>query len=259
MLRKLLLMAFLAFWTTFLMPIALLAMLVRWNTSASIWIARRLWSPPLLWRAGAHLQVQGQEHVDPHRPTIYASNHQSTLDIPALLMAIPVDVRFVAKKELARVPVIGWYMRLAGFPFVDRSRHAQAIRSLDDAADRIRRGTSIVVYPEGTRSEDGQVLPFKKGPFALALKAGVPICPVSVEGSRHIMPKNSWAVVGGTIKVKIGAPMDTAKFAPDDREGLARAVRDAIIAQNLELGGRGGDREDAIAAPGKEGIGRAKT
>jgi 1-acyl-sn-glycerol-3-phosphate acyltransferase len=207
----------------------------------------------LLWAGGARLVVHGQENVDPKRPTIYVSNHQSTLDIPAHFVAVPVAFRYVAKSQLVWVPFIGWYLWLAGHILVNRANRQAAISSLERAGRKIRGGTNIFLYPEGTRSPDGRILPFKKGPFALALEARVPICPVTIEGTGSIMPKNSWNIVPGPVHVKIGKPIDTTGFAANDREGLARAVRDVIIAQSLELGGKGGDLEDAIAAAGHEG------
>jgi 1-acyl-sn-glycerol-3-phosphate acyltransferase len=226
---------------------------------ASIWVCRELWSPVLLWAGGAHLEVHGQENVDPKRPTIYVANHQSTLDIPALFLAVPVPFRYVAKSQLAWVPFIGWYLWFANHIFVNRSNRKAAIDSLQAAGRKIRSGTSIFLYPEGTRSPDGRILPFKKGPFALALEARVAVCPVTIEGTRKIMPKNSWNIVPGPVHVKIGKPIDTSSFASDDREGLARAIREVIIAQNLELGGLGGDVDNAIAATGLEGIGQTSS
>ena len=121
------------------------------------------------------------------------------------------------------------------------------------------KGTSIIMYPEGTRSDDGHILPFKKGPFALALKAGVAVVPVTIEGSGRLMPKNSWKInTGGVIRVKIGKPIDASKYAPNDREGLMKEVRSVIIRQSVELGGRGGDVEDVVAAVGEEGVSRAR-
>ncbi len=234
--------------------LAILAMIVTLNPSNSVWVARHLWSPILLWAGGAKLVVHGAENVDPKRPTIYVANHQSTIDIPAHFMSVPVNFRYVAKSQLRWVPFIGWYLWLAGHVLIDRSNRRAAISSLDAAAKRIRGGVSIFLYPEGTRSDDGRVLPFKKGPFALALQARVPICPVTIEGSGKIMPKNSWNITPGTIHVKIGAPIDTTGFATEDREGLARHVRNVVIDQSLELGGLGGDREAAVAAAGREGI-----
>ncbi|MCP3101584.1 1-acyl-sn-glycerol-3-phosphate acyltransferase [Myxococcus sp. K15C18031901] len=242
-------------WTIVCFPLAILAMVVTFRASNSLWVVREIWSPVLLWAGGAKLEVIGQENVDPNRPTIYVANHQSTLDIPAHFMAVPVAFRYVAKEQLKWVPLIGWYLALAGHVFVNRGERSKAIASLDRAAAKIRGGISIFLYPEGTRSEDGRVLPFKKGPFALALKARVPVCPVTIEGSGALMPKNSWNITPGPVRVKIGKPIDTTCFDEGDREGLARAVREVIIADSLSLGGKGGDPEDAVAVAGREGVG----
>lgn len=256
MLRNLFCMFTAAVFTAVCFPLTLLAMLVARDRGASVWVCRRIWSPVLLWAGGAKLEVEGQENVDPSRPTIYVGNHQSTIDIPAHFVALPINFRFVAKKQLQWVPLVGWYLWLAGHIFIDRSNRQAAISSLDAAARKIRSGTSIFLYPEGTRSPDGGILPFKKGPFALALKARVPVVPVTIEGSGALMPKATWRITPGPIRVKIGKPIDTTRFAEDDREGLARAVRDVIIEQSLAMGGKGGNPEDAIAASGYEGIGR---
>jgi 1-acyl-sn-glycerol-3-phosphate acyltransferase len=246
-----------AVWTPVMFLVCCGAMVVGLSASASLWWVQHWWSPVLLWAGGTRLTVTGLENVDPLRPTIYVSNHQSSIDIPALFCSIPVDFRFVAKKQLKYVPVLGWYLSMARYVFIDRANHKEAIKSLDEAAARIRSGISIVVFPEGTRSDDRRVLPFKKGPFALAVKAGVPVCPVTIEGSGNLMPKNSWDIVPGPIHVHIGAPIDPAPFG-DRREALARAVREQVIAQSLQMGGLGGDVADAIAARGKEGIGRGE-
>jgi len=257
MLKSIFLMLLTSVWTTVCFILCCIAMLVTLDPGASIWIARRLWSPLLLWAAGIRVEVEGLENVDPKRPTIYASNHQSTADIPVLFMALPVNVRFVAKKQLGYVPLVGWYLHLARYPLVDRGNRAKAIKSLEEAGRKVRNGVSIIVYPEGTRSDDGRVLPFKKGPFALALKARVPICPVTIEGSGYCMAKNSWDIKRGVIRVKIGKPIDTASYTEERRVELMREVRTAIIHQSLEMGGKGGDLDDAVAEAGLEGIGRA--
>lgn len=256
MLRNLFCVLTTAIATPICFPLTFLAMVIGRDRGASVWVCRHLWSPILLWAGGAKLEVEGQENVDPNRPTIYVGNHQSTIDIPAHFVSLPVNFRFVAKSQLKYVPLIGWYLWAAGHIFINRSNRQSAISSLEEAARKIRAGTSIFLYPEGTRSDDGSVLPFKKGPFALALKARVPVVPVTIEGSGKLMPKNSWRITPGPIRVKIGKPIDTTAFAEDDREGLARAVRDAIIADSRSLGGKGGNTEDAIAASGHEGIGR---
>jgi 1-acyl-sn-glycerol-3-phosphate acyltransferase len=209
-----------------------------------------LWSRMMLWAPGAELEIIGREHCDPKRPVIIASNHQSTLDIPALMIAFwPTEIRFVAKKIIKYVPLFGWYMALAGFVFVDRGNKREGRKSLQIAADKIAAGTSIIIFPEGTRSADGEIGPFKKGTFALATMAKVPICPVAIEGSRHVMPQARWDVRPGKIRVKIGAPIDVTPFG-NDREALTKAVRDRIIDLAVDIGGPGGNKEDAIARDG---------
>lgn len=240
-------------WTLLMGVLTFVAMIVTFNRSASMFVVQRWWSPVLLWAGGAKLEVRGLENLKKGQPYIFVSNHQSTIDIPTLFMAIPWDTRFVAKKQLKYVPMLGWYMWAAKFVFVDRSNHREAVRSLDEAGEQIRGGISIIVFPEGTRSDDRKVHPFKKGPFALAMKARVPVVPVAIEGSGLLMPKNSWQITPGPITVSIGQPMAPESFA-NDRDKLIRDVRNHIIDQSLAMGGLGGDKTDPIAARGLEGI-----
>ncbi|MCA2979594.1 MAG: 1-acyl-sn-glycerol-3-phosphate acyltransferase [Myxococcaceae bacterium] len=244
-------------WTTLLFPVTILVTLLTFDTSTTMWVVQRVWSPVLLWAGGAKLTVRGLERADFTRPAIYVCNHQSTIDIPALFLALPVNFRFVAKQALQYVPVLGWYMTMAKFVFIDRSNHKKAIRSLERAGERIRGGISIAMFPEGTRSPDLAIMPFKKGPFALAMKAGVPVVPIAIEGSGRLMPKNSWNITPGPITIAIGAPVDPAPFG-DDREALMKAVRDRIIDLSVELGGRGGDKATTVAAKGLEGTARRR-
>jgi len=238
-----------AVWMCILLPFVFAGMLVTWNTDFGIWVARALWSPFLVYKvAGSTLTVEGSEHVDPKRPTIYVSNHQSTLDIPLLFIAIPVNFRYVAKNELRWVPGLGWYLWVGGHIFVDRKSRHRAIESLRAAGAKIRAGRNILMYAEGTRSADGRILPFKRGPFALALEAGVPICPVAIEGTRLIMPKNRWSVTPGHIRVKIGPPIDVAPYVERGRDALMRDVQRAVIRLHKDIGGQGGDLQDQGAA-----------
>lgn len=240
-------------WTLLMGALTFVAMLVTFNRSASMLVVQRWWSPVLLWAGGGTLEVSGLENLVKGQPYIFVSNHQSTIDIPVLFMAIPWDTRFVAKKALKYVPMLGWYMWAAKFVFVDRANHREAVRSLDEAGAQIRGGISIIVFPEGTRSDDRRVHPFKKGPFALAMKARVPVVPVAIEGSGVLMPKNSWNITPGPIKVLVGKPIAPEHFE-DNRDLLIREVRDAIIDQSVTLGGRGGDKTDPVAARGLEGV-----
>lgn len=240
-------------WTSVCFPMTLVAMLFTLRRSSSMKVVRWPWSNVLVWSGGGTLDIRGADNVDMSKPHIFVSNHQSTIDIPVLFLALPGDVRFVAKKALMYVPLMGWYMWLAGFVFVDRGNHRAAIASLDKAAEQIRGGISIIMFPEGTRSQSRRVMPFKKGPFALAMKAGVPIVPVAIEGSGKLMPKNSWRITPGPITVSIGKPIDPAQFN-GDRDAMIRTVRQFIIEQNVAMGGLGGDVQDNVAARGREGV-----
>ncbi len=240
-------------WTGLMGAAALLVMLFTLNRSASMHVAQKWWSPVMLWAGGAKLEVMGLENLVKGQPYIFVSNHQSTIDIPVLFLALMWDCRFVAKKALKYVPILGWYMSLAKFVFVDRANHREAVRSLDEAGAQIRGGISIIVFPEGTRSDDCKVHPFKKGPFALAMKAQVPVVPVAIEGSGALMPKNSWQITPGPIRVTVGKPIAPEHFE-GNRELLIREVRDHIIDQSVAMGGLGGDKTDPIAARGLEGI-----
>lgn len=242
-------------WTSLCFPLALVSMILTLDPGTTIWWARRIWAPMLLWSGGGTLEVIGREHVDPKRPTLYIANHQSAADIPMMFMAIPVNLRFVAKKQLIWVPILGFYIWIAGYILVDRGNRAKAIASLERAAQKIRRGINLIMFAEGTRSPDGRILPFKKGPFALALKSGVAVCPVTIEGTGRMMPKGRWHITPCVIKVKIGAPIDTSKYG-DDREKLIRDVRQVIVQQSLELGGPGGAPGEDVAEAGVEGISR---
>ncbi|MFZ5443684.1 MAG: lysophospholipid acyltransferase family protein [Myxococcota bacterium] len=252
MLRNLFCIATAVVWTTLMFPLTLVAMLSTLNRSSSMWIVRKWWSPVLLWAGGAKLEVTGLEHLDRSKPYIFVSNHQSTIDIPALFIALPFNTRFIAKKVLKYVPVMGWFMWISKFVFIDRGNRREALRSLDEAGERIRGGISIIVFPEGTRSEERVVLPFKKGPFALAMQARVQVVPVAIEGSGVLMPKNSWNITPGPIRVSVGKPIDPEQFG-GDRVALIREVRNAIIDQCVAMGGKGGDKNDAVAARGREG------
>lgn len=247
-----------AIWISLCFPIAVVSTIL-YPKGGGVPIARHVWAPFLLYMSRAKLVVHGQQHVDPERPTVYVANHQSTFDVPIMFLALPTNFRFVGKDSLRWIPILGWYLWMAGHVLIDRGNRARAIASLDAAAKKIRRGTSIMMYPEGTRSDDGRVLPFKKGPFALALKSGVAICPVTIEGTGRLMPKNSWRIrLGGEIHVKIGKPIDVSQYGANERERLMRDVRNVIIAQSLELGGKGGDRDDVVAAPGEDGVSERK-
>ena len=190
----------------------------------------RLWSRISLWLAGVRLTVSGQERVPAGQPVIYMSNHQGNFDIHSLFRAIPYRFSWIAKEELFAIPVFGHSMRRAGYVPLDRSDGRQALKSMERAATLIREGRSVVIFPEGTRTPDGNLLPFKKGGFLLAVKAGVPVVPVSISGSREVNPSKRIELFPGTINVRFGAPIPVAAGSSRGREELLERVRTAIAA-----------------------------
>ena len=230
-------------------------MLLTGSGDFSIWLARRMWAPAGLWLCGVRLEVAAP-HGFPEGPAIYASNHESAIDIWTLFRVIPRNgLRFVAKQELFRIPIFGWYLKLARFVPVDRGNRTRALASLQRAGRIVRGGTSLIVFPEGTRSPDGRVQPFKKGPFVVAMEAGVPIVPIAVSGAAALNPKGRLAVSPGLVRVAVGAPLTPRDFS--DKTALLREVRRRIIELHRALGGAGGDIDQAVAAAGVEGFGHA--
>lgn len=193
------------------------------------WIARR-WIRWIFAACGIEIQVAGLEHLEPAATYVVMSNHQSAIDIGALVTGLPFPWRFVAKKEIARIPFFGWAVRLAGNIVIDRSNNERSVASLQAAARRIREGLNVIIFPEGTRSPTGELQDFKSGGFHLAIEAGVPILPVTVSGSQRITPKHSLRVESGVVKLQIGAPIPTAGLGREGRHELKERVRSAILA-----------------------------
>ena len=197
-----------------------------------LWLAR-WWARGVLASAGVRVRVRSHATFDPKTSYVFMPNHVSTADIWAIFVAVPVPLRFIAKKQLAHIPLFGWAMRAGRFIFIDRQNAASAHRTIDQAADRIRAGRSVVIFPEGTRSLDGRLGPFKKGAFHLAIKAGAAVVPVAIRGSREIMPSGAFLIHPGVVDIELGAPIPTTGLGPDDREALLEKVR-AEIAQMLD-------------------------
>ena len=176
-----------ALWTMGWISLALLLRVVTFNPDFPLLLARRAWAPGVLWLAGARLRVEPLPELP--APCIFVMNHQSTLDICCAFAALPCNLRFVAKHTLARVPFLGWFMRATGMVFINRESRFQAVQALRRAGEAIRSGKSILMYPEGTRARgDFSVQPFKRGPFALAVEARVPVVPVGVVGAEEQAP-----------------------------------------------------------------------
>jgi len=190
----------------------------------------RLWPRVILSVPGVKLEVTMRARLDPARPYVFMANHASMVDIWAVFVTIPASFRFIAKKQLARIPLFGWAMSAGRFIFIDRQNPLAARRSMDEAARRIRSGQSVVIFPEGTRTRTGRLLPFKKGGFHLAIASGATIVPCGIRGSRAVWPKGSPLIHAGAIHVEVGEPISTAGLTDDDRDALLERVRGQILA-----------------------------
>jgi len=188
----------------------------------------RLWARLTLWTGGVRLHVTSEAPLDPNRSYVFISNHLSSVDIWAHLVTVPLIFRFIAKKQLGNIPLFGWAMHAGRFIMIDRKNAVAARRSIDEAANRVRQGCSVLIYPEGTRSRDGKLAPFKKGAFHLACNAGAPIVPMSIVGSDKVMPSGSLLLRPGDVYVTLGAPIEMAGLDEVARDEVRRQVRDAI-------------------------------
>jgi 1-acyl-sn-glycerol-3-phosphate acyltransferase len=187
----------------------------------------RLWVRINLLLSGVRVRTRFETALDPHAPYVFMSNHQSHFDVLAVVAALPAfQLRWVAKKELTRVPVFGWALRHSDHIIIDRSDHVQAMASLRAATEKMRSGLSVIIFPEGTRGPgDGTMLPWKKGGFVLALDAGIPIVPIAIWGSADVLSRRGWQIRGGEIDVLVGEPIAVAGV---DRDELMRGVRERL-------------------------------
>ena len=197
----------------------------------AFWLVAPRYIRGTAWGFGIQRLLEGWEALpegirDGSQPAIFVANHTSLFDPPLMISTLPCCPVFVAKRELIWVPFLGWVIWLADFIFIDRSNQRAARQSMQRAAQRIRAGQSIVTFPEGTRSQDGRLLPFKKGAFNLAFEAGVPVVPFAISGGPDILPKGTWRVKGGTYRITLGLPLDPEAFP--DAEALKVAVAAAV-------------------------------
>ncbi len=214
--------------TILLSSMVVVAALFRYKGGIYDWAART-WSKWIIWSSGSHVVVEGMEYIRGDRAQIIASNHQSWFDVWALAAIIPKRYRFIAKEELRRIPLFGLAWSSAGHISVNRQDRSQAIKALDEAAELMRDDHSaVVIFPEGTRSPTGELLPFKKGAFMMALRTGIEIVPAAVLGSRAVQKKGDWRVRPGRIIVRFGPPVDSSKYDEAHREELMLAVRERI-------------------------------
>lgn len=179
------------------------------------------------------VDVRGADKVDPRQSYVIVANHQSLVDIYVLYGCLPMDIKWVMKQELRSVPVLGIACEMMGHILIDRSNTEAAVKSINDARERIRNGISVVFFPEGTRSRNGDLGSFKKGAFRLAQELSLPILPVSIHDSNQVLPSDTTHIVPGNVRMQIHDPIPTAGLTPSDVSKLANDVRE-LIRQSLE-------------------------
>jgi 1-acyl-sn-glycerol-3-phosphate acyltransferase len=216
------------FYTIFCMFLALAGTLIDPRGRLYLRIARSIWAPGLMRLGGIDLRVTGGETLDWSRPYVVISNHTSQLDIPIIFAALRMPIRFMAKKSLFYIPLFGWSLWLAHFIPVDRSGARKARESINRAATRIRKGPSLMVFPEGTRSADGRLGSFKSGAFIMATRSGVPLLPVAIRGAYELFPRSTLAIGKGRVEVIIGSPIDTSEGSTADKDTLRRDAHDRV-------------------------------
>jgi 1-acyl-sn-glycerol-3-phosphate acyltransferase len=190
-----------------------------------VFLMARIWSILLLKASLVRVEVRCPPEIEPGASYVFLANHQSLFDIPALLSTVPGQVRMMAKRSLFRVPVFGWALHAGGFIPIDRGDRSTARQSFASAIERIQGGTSILLFPEGTRSLEDTLLPFERGGFLLAMKSGLPIVPVGIRGTRAIQRRGVWTIQPGTVTVCYGTPIDVAAYGVRRKRELIAEVR----------------------------------
>lgn len=190
------------------------------------WIRR--WGRWIVGAAGLKVTSTGAEHLDPEGRYVLVANHYSYLDIPCLMASIDQPLRFMAKKSLFQVPLFGWGMKAAGFIPIDRKNRKSAVESFDLAARRIRKGNSIVVFPEGGRTSTRELRPFQRGAFLLAVRAQLPVVPVAIDGTWDALKVGQYGIHPGSVTVRIGEPLTSTQGGIRAKEQLTNQARSAV-------------------------------
>ncbi|MGA9768609.1 MAG: lysophospholipid acyltransferase family protein [Blastocatellia bacterium] len=223
----------LAFWFTaigLLAPFLILLCLITGNENM-IYRPVRFFVRLGLWMVGVRVEVEGLERVDPNQAYIFTPNHQSLIEVPLFVTYLGRNPAYLAKKEVFKYPIFGYGIGLMGVVPVDRSNSAAAVESAKQATEKLRRGKSFVVYPEGTRSPDGRLLPFKKGAFMMAIDAGVPVVPVTISGATRIMPKAQVRVYPSTVRITVHDPISTSDYSKENVAELMERARTKVLSE----------------------------
>jgi 1-acyl-sn-glycerol-3-phosphate acyltransferase len=194
------------------------------------WFLRfaRGWARTILFFSGVRVTVLHSRRLEGDRGYVVAANHESYCDILVLLASLPLSVRFLAKRSIFRVPVLGWSIRAAGFVPVDRGNRARSVATVEAALKLLETGRSLVIFPEETRTRTGELLPFKSGAALLALRSGFPLLPVGIAGTRRVLPRGSLRTSPGRVCLSIGAPIEVAGRSARERNDVTRQLRQSI-------------------------------
>lgn len=190
--------------------------------------AIRLWARLLVAAAGIDLHIDNAEALDPKQRYILVANHYSYYDIPCILAAVPQPIRFMAKASLFKIPIFGWSLGRAGFIPIDRKNRRTAVKSFDLAVQRIRRGNTIVIFPEEGRTRNREMRPFQRGAFLLAIRSELPVVPMAVDGTYDIFRVGAKRITPGPVTIKVGTPIVTVGTTLKDKERLATQSRAEI-------------------------------
>jgi 1-acyl-sn-glycerol-3-phosphate acyltransferase len=207
-------------------PSATTVLLIAMLSSASPWIdpVIRLWARLVLWGAGVEIRGEGIETIDRAKRYILIANHHSYFDIPCIFAAIPQPIRFMAKKSLFRIPIFGWALARAGFIPIDRKNRRTAVKSFDLAVERIRKGNTIVIFPEEGRSRELAMRPFQRGAFLLAIRSELPILPLAIDGTYEVLRVGAKRITPGVVTIRVGTPIQTS--------GVSVRAKDTLLAQS---------------------------
>ena len=218
-------------------PSATTVLIIAMLSSSSPWIdpVIRLWARLVLWGAGVEIRGEGMETIDRGKRYILIANHHSYFDIPCIFAAIPQPIRFMAKKSLFSIPIFGWALARAGFIPIDRKNRRTAVKSFDLAVERIRKGNTIVIFPEEGRSREVAMRPFQRGAFLLAIRSELPILPLAIDGTYEVLRVGAKRVTPGVVTIRVGTPIETA--------GVSVRAKDTLLEQSR------GQIESLLASP----------
>lgn len=219
------------FWTAFCGTLSVIMSILTLFKYYQIsgFIGKNIWSSVLLFVSGIQVNIFGKENIDTSKTYIYVANHESLYDIPALFNKLPIYVSFLAKKELKKVPFMGWAMTASGYIYIDRSNREKAKESLQKAGEEIKNGKNAIIFPEGTRTKTGEIGIFRKGAFVLSKETGIEIIPMSIKGARECLAAGSYNIRPGKIQINIGKPISPNNFNNKSVEEYANTVREICL------------------------------